>query len=450
MALAVNIRTRIAVIAAGAVAFAVVLVALAAFLISGRALRSEVDESLIERARLMQAAAGGGFAQGIPEGFRPFVGRPGGGPGPAFDVVYYQVVLPTGEAIAPEGQPSLPSVGADEVTAGAVLDDVSVDGVHLRMVSVPAGEFGVVQIARPLTEVDATLASLAGALLVIGVVGTVVAGGVGYMVSRSAVKPIETLTEAAENVARTQDLEARIEVTSTDEVGRLGSSFNAMLAALEVSRDEQHRLVRDAGHELRTPLTALRTNIEFLAKYDDIPFDERRELLAAAKAEVFDLSVLVNEVVDVASDRYADEPYVELDLETITEASVERALRRSPQTIELSTEPSTVRGRRAALTRAVDNLVDNALKWSPDGTEVEVSVHAGRVAVRDHGPGIAAEDRDLVFGRFYRAAEARSTPGSGLGLAIVKQIVDDHQGSVFVEDAPGGGAIVGFRLAESN
>ena len=125
-------------------------------------------------------------------------------------------------------------------------------------------------------------------------------------------------------------------------------------------------------------------------------------------------------------------------------------MRRSQRTIELSTEPSVVRGRRAALTRAVDNLLDNALKWSPDGAEVVVSAHGGRVAVRDHGPGIAEEDRDLVFGRFYRAAEARSKPGSGLGLAIVKQIVDDHQGSVFVEDAPGGGAIVGFRLAESN
>ena len=445
-----SIRTRIAVIAAGAVAFAVVLVALAAFLISGRALRSEVDESLIERARLVQTASGGGFDRGIPEGFRPFVGRPGGRPGPAFDVVYYQVVLPTGETIAPEGQPSLPSVGADEVATGAVLADAVVDGVHLRMVSVSAGEFGVVQIARPLTEIDATLASLAGALLVIGVVGTVVAGGIGYLVSRSAVKPIETLTEAAEKVARTQDLDARIEVTTTDEIGRLGSSFNAMLAALEVSRDEQHRLVRDAGHELRTPLTALRTNIEFLAKYDDIPFDERRDLLAAAKAEVFDLSVLVNEVVDVASDRYADEPYVDLDLEMIAAASVERAMRRSQRTIELSTEPSVVRGRRAALTRAVDNLLDNALKWSPDGAEVVVSVHGGSVAVGDHGPGIAEEHRDLVFGRFYRAAEARSKPGSGLGLAIVKQIVDDHQGSVFVEAAPGGGAVVGFRLPEAD
>jgi two-component system sensor histidine kinase MprB len=301
-----------------------------------------------------------------------------------------------------------------------------------------------------LTEVDATLATLAGALLVIGIVGTVVAGGIGYVVSRSAVKPIETLTEAAENVARTQDLDARIEVTTTDEVGRLGSSFNAMLAALEVSRDEQHRLVRDAGHELRTPLTALRTNIEFLAKYDDIPADDRRDLLAAAKAEVLDLSVLVNEVVAVASDRYADEPYVELSLGEIAETSVERAERRSSHPIEPTIDPSIVRGRRSALARAVDNLLDNALKWSPDGTPVSISVQGGRVAVRDHGPGIDAEDRDLVFARFYRAAEARSKPGSGLGLAIVKQIVDDHDGSVFIEEAPGGGAVVGFRLPLSN
>jgi two-component system sensor histidine kinase MprB len=402
-----SIRTRIAVIAAGAVAVAVVLVALVAFLISGRALRSEVDDSLIERANLVQAATRSGFAQGFPEVLRPFVGRPGGRRAPAFDVLYYQVVLPGGEVILPDGQPALP-------------------------------------------EVDATLATLAGALLVIGIVGTVVAGGIGYVVSRSAVKPIETLTEAAENVARTQNLDARIEVTTTDEVGRLGSSFNAMLAALEVSRDEQHRLVRDAGHELRTPLTALRTNIEFLAKYDNIPDDDRRELLTAAKAEVLDLSVLVNEVVAVASDRYADEPYVELSLGEIAETSVERAERRSSHPIEQTINPSIVRGRRSALARAVDNLLDNALKWSPDGTPVSISVQGGRVAVLDHGPGIDAEDRDLVFGRFYRSPEARSKPGSGLGLAIVKQIVDDHDGSVFIEEAPGGGAVVGFRLPLSN
>jgi two-component system sensor histidine kinase MprB len=443
-----SIRTRIAVIAAGAVAVAVVLVALVAFLISGRALRSEVDDSLIERANLVQAATRSGFAQGFPEVLRPFVGRPGGRRAPAFDVLYYQVVLPGGEVILPDGQPALPEV--DEVATGPVLADAEVDGVHLRMVSVSAGEFGVVQIARPLTEVDATLATLAGALLVIGIVGTVVAGGIGYIVSRSAVKPIERLTEAAENVARTQDLDARIEVTTTDEVGRLGSSFNAMLAALEVSRDEQHRLVRDAGHELRTPLTALRTNIEFLAKYDDIPAGDRRDLLTAAKAEVLDLSVLVNEVVAVASDRYADEPYVELSLGEIAETSVERAERRSSHPIEPTIDPSIVRGRRSALARAVDNLLDNALKWSPDGTPVSISVQGGRVAVRDRGPGIDAEDRDLVFGRFYRAPEARSKPGSGLGLAIVKQIVDDHDGSVFVEEAAGGGAVVGFRLPLSN
>jgi two-component system sensor histidine kinase MprB len=106
----------------------------------------------------------------------------------------------------------------------------------------------------------------------------------------------------------------------------------------------------------------------------------------------------------------------------------------------------TVRGRRAQLDRAITNLLGNAAKFSPATTTIEVSVTGGRVAVRDHGAGIAAADRNRLFERFYRADSARSTPGSGLGLAIVEQVARAHDGSVFVDDAPGGGTVVGFTL----
>ena len=372
-----------------------------------------------------------------------------GGRGPSFDTVYYQVTLPSGDVLVPEGQEPLPVVDEDVAIHQALLSDENVDGVHVRMITFVSDPLGLVQMARPLTEVDATLAGLAIALSFIGLFGVLLAAGAGVLVARSALKPIDDLAEAAEHVAETQDLAARIEVGTNDEVGRLARNFNAMLAALEESRAQQQRLVRDAGHELRTPLTALRTNIELLGRTKNLSDDQRLELITAAEAEVKDLSVLVGEVVDVASDRYTEDPVEELFLDDIVGQSVERASRRTTIDIEVASERSPVHGRSVALARAVDNLLDNALKWGSDGGQIEVVVSGGRVSVRDHGPGIEETDRDHVFDRFYRSPTARSMPGSGLGLSIVKQIVEAHGGTVFVETPDDGGAVVGFEIHSS-
>jgi two-component system sensor histidine kinase MprB len=441
-----KLRTRIVLTAAVAVAIAVLLVSAAAFLLARRELRSEVDESLIERALVIQSLAddprgivGSGGPLHLPLGFL-------GGRGPSFDTVYYQVTLPTGEVLVPEGQAPLPGVEEDVAIRQALLSDENVDGVHMRMITYVLDPLGLVQMARPLTEVDATLAGLAIALSFIGLLGVLLAAGAGVLVARSALKPIDSLAEAAEHVAETQDLAARIEVGPNDEVGRLARNFNAMLAALEESRTQQQRLVRDAGHELRTPLTALRTNIELLGRTKNLSDDQRRELITAAEAEVKDLSVLVGEVVDVASDRYTEESIDDLFLDDIVAQSVERAARRTTIDIEVASERCPVHGRSVALARAVDNLLDNALKWGSDGDQIEVTVAGGRVSVRDHGPGIDEADSDLIFDRFYRSASARSMRGSGLGLSIVKQIAEAHGGGVFVETPDDGGARVGFEI----
>lgn len=435
--------------AAVAVTIAVILVSAAAFLLARRELRAEVDESLIERALVIQSLADdprGIVGSGGP--LRPPLGILGGR-GPSFDTVYYQIALPTGEVLIPEGQAFLPTVDGDVALNQALLSDETVDGVHMRMVTFVIDPLGLVQMARPLTEVDATLAGLAIALSFIGLIGVLLAAGAGVLVARSALKPIDALAEAAEHVAETQDLAARIEVGPNDEVGRLARNFNAMLSALEESRAQQQRLVRDAGHELRTPLTALRTNIELLGRTRNLSDDQRRELITAAEAEVKDLSVLVGEVVDVASDRYTEEPIEELFLDDIVGQSVERAARRTSIDIDVTSERSPVCGRSVALARAIDNLLDNALKWGSDGGQIEVAVAGGRVSVRDHGPGIDEADRGHVFDRFYRSASARSMPGSGLGLSIVRQIAETHGGTVFAEAANGGGAVVGFEIPSS-
>ena len=446
-----KLRTRISVVAAAAVAIAVVLVTAAAFVVARQQLRSEVDDSLIERAVAIQRL--GNDPRGImgSEGpIRRGFGLFGfGGQGSAFDAVYYQVTLSTGEVLIPEGQGLLPpadtAVGADVV----VLNDAHIDDVHVRMATVQSDLLGTVQIARPLTEVDAALTGLAAALFAFGTVGVLLAAGAGLLIARSALKPIDELAEAAEHVAETQDLGARIEIVSNDEVGRLAREFNAMLAALETSRQEQQRLVRDTGHELRTPLTALRTNVELLGRTPGLTNEQRSELISAAEAEVKDLSSLVGEVVDLASDRYTEGPTEDLLLDEIVAACVERAKRRFDVEILLEAEPSPVKGRPVALSRAVDNLLDNAVKWGAENGPIDVEVAGGRVTVRDHGPGIDDDDRDQVFDRFYRSAAARSMPGSGLGLSIVKKVVEAHGGEVFAETARDGGAIVGFDLSDA-
>jgi two-component system sensor histidine kinase MprB len=442
----VKLRTRIALIASSAVAVAVVLASVGAYFAARNELRDQVDESLIEVA---------GQARGIAGLATTLGGIPGYGrgrifqPRTAFDAVYVQALLLDGRAVYPSEQElALPidEGDVDVVTGGEMLlRDVSV-GRHLRMITV-SHDLGAVQIARSLDEVDETLKGLTLLLALVGIGGVGLAAGLGLVVARGALGPIGRLTEAAEHVAETQELGAYIETDRDDEVGRLAAAFNSMLAALEESRRQQHRLVHDAGHELRTPLTSLRTNIELLARADGMAGEQRKELLDDVTFELRELSNLVTEVVDLATDAStSEELLVDLDLDHLVERVVDRARRRTGHPIEVDLEETHLEGRKAMLERAVANLVDNAVKWSPDGEPVEIALHGGRLSVRDRGPGIADEDLPRVFDRFYRSESARGMPGSGLGLSIVKRIVGEHGGSVFIESTPGGGATVGFEL----
>ncbi len=446
--MAMKLRARIALVAAAAVAVAVVLASVAAYFAARNELRGEVDASLAERAVTVAGIEGLRMRAG-----RPLPGGPFGLQSRFFDPLYYQWVNEAGFAVAPPNAELLLPLEENDVEVAArrrdaFYRDVTVDGVHLRMVTVPAGAGEAIQLARPLTEVDATLRGLAVVLVFVGVGGVGVAALLGLAVARSALRPVGRLTAAAEHVAETQELAARIDVGRDDEVGRLASSFNAMLAALEESRTQQRRLVDDASHELRTPLTALRANLELLARADGLPDDERRRLMEDVTFELEELSALVGELVELATDARVHEEVEELSLDELVERAVERARRRTGRVVHLSTTPSWVRGRPIMLERAVGNLLDNADKWAPPDTPIEVEVGEGRVEVRDRGPGIDQQDRPYIFDRFYRASTARSMPGSGLGLAIVKQIVDQHHGEVFAAQADGGGAAVGFTLPE--
>jgi two-component system, OmpR family, sensor histidine kinase MprB len=241
-------------------------------------------------------------------------------------------------------------------------------------------------------------------------------------------RPVARLTETVERIRATGDLSAPIETPGQDEISRLGQAFAAMTAALDDSVGAQRRLVADASHELRTPLTSLITNLELLAERPDDP--SVPALAAAALAEADELRTLVSDLVELARDGQAPFHVEDVRLDLVAERVAARAAARAPGLqYELDFRPTLVRGDPEALERAIGNLVDNALKWSPPDGRVRISAAGGKVEVSDEGPGIPADDLPYIFDRFYRSATARALPGSGLGLAIVRRIAEMHHGS---------------------
>jgi two-component system sensor histidine kinase MprB len=370
-----------------------------------------------------------------------------------------QVVTPSGGVVGPAGgvTTKIPVTEAAFAVAagrkGAAYDDQRVSGVNLRVLSVklPGGE--VLQVARPLTDVDRTLRDLLWVLVAVSAGGVALAAGLGLFVARGTLRPVRRLTDTAEHVAATQDLSRRLPEGGRDELDRLGASFNTMLAALESSREAQRQLVADASHELRTPLTSVRTNLELLARAPDLPDAERERIVVSVGDQVEELSVLVGDLVDLArpngTEAAEELDDVRLDL-LVSDAVAGARSHATDREFVLDTEPYVVSGSRPRLYRAVRNLLDNAVKWSPPGTPVEVSVHDGEVVVRDHGPGIPDEDLPHIFDRFYRASSARGLPGSGLGLAIVRQVAEAHGGSVSAESLSEGGTRLRLRLSTTS
>jgi len=330
------------------------------------------------------------------------------------------------------------------------LHTVNVDGTDYRVITVAWFNNGALQSARDLHVVEDVLSGMKIRLLLAGIFATLGAWVLGWLIAGRIAKPIRKLSAVASEVATSRDLSIAVPVNGTGEVSDLGRSFSSMMHALSTSLEQQQRLVSDASHELRTPLTALRTNIESLELFDAIPEAERREMIRDIRLEVEELSTLTAELVDLATDQVQSAEQIgTVDLLALTRDVAQRARRRSGRTIEVSDGGgNSIDGFSNQLLRAVSNLVDNAIKYSPSGSSIEISVDGGSVRVRDHGPGITDKDLPHIFERFYRSINARTAPGSGLGLAIVADAVTRHKGTVFAANAPDGGAIVGFDLPE--
>jgi two-component system, OmpR family, sensor histidine kinase MprB len=479
-----TLRARIAAVAGLAVAIAVLVAAVSLYVAVRSDLRGEVDKSLIQRAQAFvpkvsaPESSGGSSGSDGPSpnggsppndnsppndgGPRSGVGEGGGFPssieptplgGPSG---YVQFISPDGTAHVPGGQgPSttIPVNAADRAIAhsgkGRLLSDRTVKRTRVRVLTLGTGTHGAVLIARPLTEVDNELSRLLLILAIVGIAGIAIAAALGALVARAALAPIARFTRRTESLAGSLDLSQRLPDGGRDELARLATSFNATLDALERSVEAQRNLVADASHELRTPIASLRANIQTLAEAERLPPEDQASLRADIVSELDELTRLVGDVVELARGTERKGALHDVSLNEIVRVAVQRAQRRSELSFQVELEPTIVTGEAERIDRAVSNLLENALKWSPPGKPIEVDLHGGLLTIRDHGPGFEEADLPHVFERFYRADAARKQPGSGLGLAIVRQAAEAHGGSVVAENAPGGGALVriGFVIS---
>ncbi|MER6365793.1 HAMP domain-containing sensor histidine kinase [Kitasatospora sp. NPDC001527] len=308
------------------------------------------------------------------------------------------------------------------------------------------GQPALIMVATSTKAVEDSLRQLAFLLGGVALGGVILAAVAGRLVARSALKPVDQLTDAVEHIARTEEVGTTIPVQGEDEIARLSTSFNSMSTALANSRERQTRLIADAGHELRTPLTSLRTNVDLLIRSDDtgrpLPPATRTKLLGNMKAQMQELTVLIGDLLQLSR---PDSPkpvrtLAVVALHEIADRALERAKLRGPGLVfETATTPWYVHADAAALERAVINLLDNAVKYSPPGGTIEVRLDGGVLTVRDHGPGIPPDELPYVFDRFWRSPSSRQLPGSGLGLSIVAQSVREAGGEVSLGPARDGG-----------
>lgn len=427
-----TLRSRVGLAGGAVVLLALAIASLVLYPSVNDNLHQQIDQSLVQSAGQAPAVAGQlklkAALSGVPVSTPIDLGS-----------VLMQFVFdpvtpgPTTGFIDTNKRDLLVAAGAEP----AYFQDAAYNGVDYRIytTTMPKGPPGaLVRVARSLSDVTTTLDQLAILLMTLTVGGGVLAALGARLTAGRVLRPVHVLTDAVEHVTATRDLTARVNLTGRDEIGRLGRSFATMMTALDDAMHAQRQLVADASHELRTPLTSLTTNLELLAEDDGPLAPEAPALVRAAIDQATELRSLVNDLIDLA--RYGRETIRTEDarLDLLADAVLRRAAARAPGLrFESTLSPCLVHVDPDAVERAIANLVDNAVKWSPPDGRVLITVADGECAVSDEGCGIPEADLPFVFGRFYRSRDARSMPGSGLGLAIVRQVVQTHGGTVRVE-----------------
>lgn len=348
--------------------------------------------------------------------------------------------------------------------------DVTIGPANLRVLSFPIFTpttqelLGYLQIGINVNANNEAIAQLTQILFLVGSVGVILAGIVGALLARQALRPIAIMTETAIAITDADDLGRRIPVPRTrDEVGQLANTFNRMLGRLERLFRLQQRFTTDVSHELRTPLTTIRGNLDLMRRTrvcDDVSLD-------AMQSETERMTRLVGDLLLLAQ---ADTGHTlrrePVSLDTLM-LDVYRQMKLISNGVDVrigEEDIITVMGDPDRLKQVVLNLADNAIRYTPAGGRVTLSLRQedtwALLSVTDTGPGIAAEHLDHIFERFYRADRARSRrdahaddafgSGSGLGLSIVQWIIDNHGGRIDVQSKVGEGSTFTVYLPQAN
>ncbi|MET0326541.1 MAG: HAMP domain-containing sensor histidine kinase [Ilumatobacteraceae bacterium] len=451
---------------------AVVVVALAvvAFIVTATTRTYLIDQL---DARL---AAAGGFDRG---GQQPMPEPPPGGFDPTGPPnrpsdVYLGVIGAGGRLVTYFGddlsgeERAVPDVDADQAAAGVASDEpftagaVGDDDLRYR-VRARAGDDGdVVITALPLTDVDDTIARLVTVELVVTAVIVAVLGLVTWSIVRLGIRPIKQMTLAAERIADGDRTERVPEADPSSEAGQLGAALNHMLGRLDEAFDQQaasedrlRRFVADASHELRTPVTTIRGYAELYRVGGLADRTELDEAMRRTEQEAVRMSRLVDDLINLAKlDEGRPLERRAVDLSVLATDAARDAVAVDPgRPITLDVHPgAVVLGDEDRLRQVVANIVGNALVHTPDGTAIDVRVDVAgpdaRLAVTDHGPGMAPEVAAKVTQRFYRAdpARVRHRGGSGLGLSIADAAVVAHGGTITVDSEVGHGTTVTVAL----
>lgn len=443
-----SLRARIAWIVALTVTVLLVAVGAAVQVVTASTLIAAVDEDLRAIAASIERDPRGLIV------LAPGRDRFGGAAG-IVQVVDERGIVPLPRRGMANAAPDVVRLPVDDEVLAVARGDVpasirtlEVEGIRLRMLVTPIAQRFAVQVARPLDEVETVIGALRRRTVLLTMAGALLAALAAWLVAGRSIRPVAALTSAVEGVRDGADLARRVSpVTSgDDEVARLARAFDAMLERLEASRVTQDRLAADASHELRTPLTSLRTNVEVLAAdAERLAPDVRRQLTEDVIGQLEELTAMVDGLVTLTRVDTGTSEHAEVDVALLAADVVAAARRRFPQrAVDLILDAVDVRdgggaggallvGDARELTLAVSAMVDNAVKYAPEGAIV-IGVQRSRgdavlrITVRDHGPGVDATLLPDLFAPFYRTPDARSLPGAGLGLALVDRVARAHGG----------------------
>ncbi len=444
---ALPLQRRVAYLTTVAVALAVAVTSVAGYVTLRISLYNALDEELVEIASSLAAVP---VAQDIRTlgGLTERALRVGN--------VSVAAIRTDGEIFHVPDERDHLVLGAEELAVArlqsgySARSGVTTGGEEYRIVAVPITDLGnyALVLGRPLQPTNDILSSLWLVLIIFGVGGVIIAAVVGAYVARSSLRPVRELSAAVEQIGVTKEL-TPITIRASGDIAVLAESFNQMLRSLASSRERQAQLIADAGHELRTPLTSLRTNIELLAADASsgmLKQQDRIDILADVKAQLVEFTDLIGDLVQLARDETSSSPEP-LDFRNVVHSAVDRVrLRGHGLLFDVELNPFYVVGDSDTLERAVTNLLDNAVKWSPPGGTIRVQLEGDRLRVADQGPGISEADMPFIFDRFYRGDSARQTPGTGLGLSIVAQTVTQHGGWIRAGRSAQGGAEFTIQL----